>query len=182
VTCSTKSAPQNSDFTNRSIEVEHLENPARVIMVSMNLSRYRSEQAVARRVVASAVVTVFSLVGAQLLAPMAGASTVPTTELGLVHVTSSQALPPPYKPRQIFLETKAALAAFGGALHVDNIGVHLPPNGPGGCAGGTQYTVEVTYKTGHKVSMYAYECGGAVTGDLTGNVKAFVKYLSTVVR
>jgi hypothetical protein len=115
------------------------------------------------------------------MAPLAGASTVPTAGLTMVQVTSHQALPPPYKPGDVFLKTETSLAEFGGRLRADHVGTHLPPTGPGGCAGGTRYTVEVTYKTGHKDFLSAYECGGSVTGNLTGNVKAFVKYLSSLV-
>ena len=100
----------------------------------------------------------------------------------MVQVTFHREPPAPREAASTFLRTPGSLAAFSGSLRADHIGVHLPPTSPGGCRGGNQYTAELTYSSGHKVFLYAYECGGAVTGNLTGNVKAFVKYLSTLVR
>ncbi len=124
--------------------------------------------------VRAAVALVFT-VAALLFASSAGAATVPTTGLVMVHVSS------PHAPRNVFLRTKDSVAAFVGKLHADHIALHLPATGPGSCTGGTTYSAELTYKTGHKQLLYAIECKGALSGNLSGNVKAFVEYLETLV-
>jgi hypothetical protein len=151
-------------------------------MRTLSLLRHKPWLGGRHRIAASVALTVFSAAAATFTAPWASASTVPTTGLTLVQVTSHEALPPPYKPGSVFLKTSASLAAFAAKLHSDNIGVHLPPTGPDGCTGGTRYTAEVTYKTGHKTFLDEYECAGAVSGNLTGNVKPFLNYLSTLLK
>jgi hypothetical protein len=153
--------------------------PGSGIIEAMNLARHRSGPGVGRASTAAAV-TISLLAAALPMASPAGAATVPATGVTLVQVTSHQALPPPYKPGDVFLKTEASLAEFAGTLRADHVGTHLPPTSSGGCTGGTRYTVEVSYKTGHKVFLDAYECGGSVTGNMTGDVKAFVKYLSNL--
>jgi len=36
----------------------------------------------------------------------------------------------------------------------------------------------VAYANGRHVSLSAYDCGGSVTGNMTGSVKKFLVYLS----
>lgn len=100
---------------------------------------------------------------------------IPVVTLTLVHVSSPQA------PRNVFLKTKGNVAEFAGRLRADHIAIHLPATGPGSCTTFTKYAVELTYRTGRKVLLLAYECKGAITGNLTGNVKTFVKYLASLV-
>jgi hypothetical protein len=38
--------------------------------------------------------------------------------------------------------------------------------------------VVITYANGRHTSLDAYDCGGSITGNVTGNVKKFVNYLS----
>jgi hypothetical protein len=132
-----------------------------------------------RYLLGAALVTAAIGGAALVTASPAGASTIPTTALttglSMVHVSS------PHAPRNVFLKTKGTLAEFTDKLRADHIAKHLPATGPGSCTGSTTYSVELTYKTGPKVLLLAHECKGAVTGNLSGNVKAFVKYLSSLV-
>jgi hypothetical protein len=130
---------------------------------------------------AAAAITSLSLAGVMFGAPSAGASPVPTSGLKRVHLTSYQALPPPYKPGDVSLTTAAALAQFAMSLRADHIGARAPATGSAGCAGGISYTAALTYKSGQRLSLSAYACGGTISGNLTGDVKAFVKYLSHLI-
>lgn len=141
----------------------------------MNRARRGSGPALVRRACAITIVTFCSFAVVLVMAPPTGASTIPTTGLTLVHVTS------PHAPRNVFLKTKGTLAGFAERLRADDIAKHLPATSPGSCTGFTEYSVELTYKTGPKVLLLAYDCKGMITGNLTGNVKSFVKYLSSLV-
>lgn len=122
----------------------------------------------------------FAAVLSLVAAPGAGASTLTTSTITRVSVTSSQALPPPYKPGHAVLKSAASLSAFDHAVAADHIGIASRATSSGGCAGGTEYTVVVTYKTSRHTTLDAYDCGGGITGNMTGNVKAFVGYLASV--
>ena len=112
----------------------------------------------------------------------AAASPLATKGLTRVTVTSEQALPPPYHPGHAVLKSDASVDAFEHVLKADRIGVRSHPTSSAGCAGGTQYTVVLTYQAGRRTSLDAYQCGGSITGDIMGNVGAFVKYLASLIR
>ena len=115
-----------------------------------------------------------------LVAPGAGAAPITTSGLTRVTVSSYQALPPPYKPGHLVLKSSASLRSFENNLRADHIGTSSHPTTSTGCTGGTQYTVVLTYAGGRHASLDAYDCGGSVTGNVTGNVKRFVSYLSVL--
>lgn len=126
-----------------------------------------------------ALLAVLAILAAAILtAPPAGASNVPTTGLTVVNAVSHG---PNGAADSVFERTAKKLSSFAGQLRRDDIGRHLPGTGPGSCTGYTHYTVELTYKTGPKLLLLAYDCKGAISGNLTGNVKAFVRHLATLV-
>jgi hypothetical protein len=116
-----------------------------------------------------------------LAAPGAGAATLSTDGLVRVSVSSYQALPPPYKPGHVTLKSAASLRNFEDNLRADHIGTSSHPTTTSGCTGGIQYTVAMTYNKGRRTTLDAYDCGGSITGNMTGNVKKFVSYLSGLI-
>ncbi len=118
--------------------------------------------------------------GAVLAALPAGATALTTSGLTRVSVSSFQALPPPYKPPHAVLTSAASLRRFEGAVRADHIGVASHPTSVNGCAGGTNYTVTLTYTKGRRTSLDAYDCGRSVTGNMTGSVQKFVSYLAAL--
>lgn len=115
-----------------------------------------------------------------IAAACADAAPVATGGLTRVSVSSYQALPPPYTPGHVVLVSAASIGAFEHALRSDHIGTTSRATSSGGCTGGTQYTVVITYKSGRRTTLDAYSCGGSITGNMTGHVEAFVGYLSAL--
>ena len=116
--------------------------------------------------------------GTMLHATGAAAAGLSTSGLTRVSVASFQALPPPYKPGHAVLRSAASLRSFERVLQADHVVVTSHAANAGGCSGGIQYTVVMTYNSGRHMTLDAYDCGGTITGNLSGNVKQFVKYLS----
>ncbi|MGA3184816.1 MAG: hypothetical protein ABSE52_09500 [Candidatus Dormibacteria bacterium] len=119
---------------------------------------------------------------AALLAACGGAGTpLVTSDVSRVQVNSYQALPPPYGSAQAVLTSAASLATFRKAVASDGIGLSGTTTSSDGCAGGIEYTV-VLVRSGGKGSttLDAYDCGGQITGNMTGNVSGFVAYVSTL--
>jgi hypothetical protein len=109
---------------------------------------------------------------------------VPKLELqGLerVEVTSFQALPPPYTPGHVVLSSPTALAAVEKAIRTDRIELRRTASDSQGCTGGIEYTVAVRTKT-RRTTLTAYQCGGGITGNVSGNLAAFVRYLGSIAR
>jgi hypothetical protein len=79
------------------------------------------------------------------------------------------------------LTSAASLATFRKAVASDGIGLSGTTTSSDGCAGGIEYTV-VLVRSGGKGSttLDAYDCGGQITGNMTGNVSGFVAYVSTL--
>jgi hypothetical protein len=146
--------------------------------LSLLRSRQRSERGRAGRfgcALMSATVFVACTVFA---ARGAGAATLSTNGLTRVSISSYQALPPPYKPGYAVLKSTASLRSFEHALQADHVGITSHPTNGNGCSGGIQYSVVMTYSKGRRTALDAYDCGGSITGNVTGNVKKFVNYLS----
>jgi hypothetical protein len=143
--------------------------------VTRNVPR-RAASSLAGAVVAACTV----LAGTVLAAPVAGASTVATSGLTRVSMTSLEPLPPPYRPGHAVLRSPTSLRTFAHTLRSDHIGTASHATNAGACTGGTVYTVVLSYKTRRRVSLYAYECGGSVTGNMTGDVDRFLEYLTSV--
>ncbi len=116
--------------------------------------------------------------GTVLAAPRAGAATLTTKGLVRVRVSSFQALPPPYEPRHAVLKSAVSLGTFVRTLRADHIGTTSHPTSANGCSGGIEYTVVMTYNNGRRTSLDAYNCGGSITGKMTGNVENFEGFLS----
>ena len=113
------------------------------------------------------------------------AATTPASILDLkglegVQVTSFQALPPPYEPGRAVLSSPAALTRFEHVVRADRIGRRRCASDSHGCTGGVEWTVAVTTKTG-QTTLSASQCGGGITGNISGNVTAFVRYLGSIV-
>lgn len=108
------------------------------------------------------------------------AAAVPSAGLIEVSVKSFQALAPPYKPPRIVLKGTKQLRSFDQALRTDHIGVRAQVTTLPGCAGGTQYTAVLTYQSGRRTTLDAYQCGGTISGNVTGHVAAFLHYLGSV--
>ena len=106
-------------------------------------------------------------------------SPVDTSNLTQVQMSSSQALPPPYGSAQAVLTSATSLATFRKAMSSDGIGLSGTTTSSDGCAGGTEYTI-VLVRSGGKGSttLNAYDCGGQITGNMTGNVAGFLDYVS----
>ena len=105
-------------------------------------------------------------------------SPVDTSNLTQVQMSSSQALPPPYGSAQAVLTSATSLATFRKAMSSDGIGLSGTATSSDGCAGGTEYTI-VLVRSGGKGSttLNAYDCGGQITGNMTGNVAGFLDYV-----
>lgn len=150
----------------------------------MNLARLRScqrsERGRAGRFGSALVSATLFAAGMMLAAPSAGAATLTTNGLTRVSASSFQALPPPYEPRHTVLKSAASLGTFEQTLRNDHIGITSHPTTANGCTGGIDYTVVMTYNNGRRTSLDAYNCGGSITGNLTGNVKKFEAYLSVL--
>lgn len=95
-------------------------------------------------------------------------------------MSSFQALPPPYEPRHAVLKSAASLGTFEHTLRADHIGTTSHPTSANGCTGGIEYSVVMTFNNGRRTSLDAYNCGGSITGNMTGNVKKFEAYLSVL--
>lgn len=153
----------------------------------MNLTSLRSRQRSERRRVArfgrALVSATLFAAGTMLMATGAAAATAKLSTNGLtrVSVSSFQALPPPYKPGHAVLRSAGSLRTFERALQADHITVTSHPTTADGCAGGIQYTAVMTYKDGRHITLDAYDCGGTITGNMSGNVRKFVDYLSGLV-
>lgn len=94
-----------------------------------------------------------------------------------MEVTSFQALPPPYKPGRVVLTSPSALATFKKTVETDRIGVVRLSSAP--CTGGVTYAATVTTKT-KRTTLETYQCARTTFGNISGNVKAFVRYLKSI--
>jgi hypothetical protein len=104
-----------------------------------------------------------------------------TSDLTRVQMSSYQALPPPYGSAQGVLTSSAALAGFRKAVASDHIGLTTPATSNSGCTGGVQYTVVLEMSGGKPTTtLNAYNCGGQITGNITGDVPGFLAYVSTL--
>jgi hypothetical protein len=111
----------------------------------------------------------------------ASTSTAPVRTSGIisVNVTSYQALPA-YQPRHGVLKSASSIRAFERVLSADHVSIRADPTSSPGCAGGTQYTAVLIYTGGRRVSLYAYDCGNSITGNVAGDVRLFLGYLALV--
>ncbi len=163
-----------------------MESTARVVMsprhASMPIGPPRCGE-IASPGISSALMKRWSLLiplclGAAALS--AGCSTpVDTSGLTRVEMSSAQALPPPYGSAQAVLTSASSLAAFRKALTSDGIGLSGTTTSSAGCTGGIRYSV-VLIRSGGRASttLDAYDCGGQITGNMAGNVSAFLAYVS----
>jgi hypothetical protein len=104
-----------------------------------------------------------------------------TSDLTRVQMSSYQALPPPYGSAQGVLTSYAALAGFRKVVASDHIGLTTPATSNSGCTGGVQYTVVLEMSGGKPTTtLNAYNCGGQITGNITGDVPGFIAYVSTL--
>jgi len=107
----------------------------------------------------------------------AGGVSIPTTGLTQVQVTFHSSSKP---AGDVFLRAASSLNEFAQNVRDDHLAVQKPPTSPS-CSDPIRYTVEISYRTGPKVFLSADACDNAVSGNLTGNTKAFVHFLSTLV-
>jgi hypothetical protein len=110
-------------------------------------------------------------------------STGSVSTSGLARVNITVTNDSPEQPKPVVLATPASVGAFAGVLRTDRIGIASHPtqaNPNSGCVGGSSYTVRLGYSSGRPVSLDAYDCGGTITGDMTGEVARFLSYLDSI--
>jgi hypothetical protein len=125
---------------------------------------------------------VLGLVAAALVAGCgsSGGGSVDTSNLTQVQLSSSQALPPPYGQYQTTLTSAASLATFQQEMASNKIGESSGTANGGGCAGGIQYTIVLVRSGQSSTTLSAYDCGGQITGNMTGDVAGFIAYIATL--
>ena len=107
--------------------------------------------------------------------------TIDTTDLTKVELSSYQSLPPPFGSAQAVLTSPASLASFSGSLVSHHIGVTGGATANAGCSGGIQYTIVMEWSGGRPVmTLSAYDCGGQVTSNMSGDVSGFLAYVSSL--
>jgi predicted small secreted protein len=112
-----------------------------------------------------------------LLVTACGGSTVDTAGLTRVQISSYQSLPPPYGSRQATLTSPSSLTAFQQAIAQDRIGMSGSSTVSTGCTGGIQYTVIMDRGGAASTTLSEYSCAEQLTGNMTGDVAAFLTYL-----
>jgi hypothetical protein len=111
-------------------------------------------------------------------------SSFDTSNLTEVQLSSSQALPPPYGSAHAVLTSAGSLAGFQQSLVSHHIGVTTNPSditSNDGCTGGVEYTIVLNRGGGNPATtLDAYDCGGRITGNMTGDVSGFLAYVGTL--
>lgn len=103
-----------------------------------------------------------------------------TSGIVKVQITSTQALAPPNGVHEATLTTAASLSSFEQAITSDDIALTSATT-TAGCAGGIQYTLLLIHKrAAADVTLSAYACAGSLSGNMKGNVQAFVSYVSSL--
>ena len=106
-------------------------------------------------------------------------SPISVSGLVRVEVDTYQSLPPPYKPGHRVLTSNPALAAFAKAVTSHRIAIRQHPTASSGCTGGVEYTIVVRTNV-RRTTLSAYRCAGTITGNLTGEVAAFLRDLGSI--
>ena len=88
-----------------------------------------------------------------------------------VDVSSTQALPPPYSPKQVKFTDASDIAQIKHAITTHSISIVADSSdSTSGCSGGIEYTITIIRgASGSQTSLDAYRCGGAISGNVAGN-------------
>lgn len=109
-----------------------------------------------------------------------GGSPVDTAGLTRVDYVASAPLPPPYQPTQVSLTSAASLSRFSQLVTKYGIGI-TSPTSLDGCAGGATYTITLV-RSNVSTTLSAYDCGGSIAGNMTGDVSGFLSALNVLIQ
>ena len=100
------------------------------------------------------------------------------SNLTRVTVLTQTAGVPPVKghpPTPTVYSTPQQLKTVTRALNAAHISQASHASTSQGCAGGQQTRIVITAQGGKRTTLNAYTCAGNTTGDVAGNLKAFLK-------
>lgn len=139
----------------------------------------RQAKATGSVAIRSGVLSCLLVSGALIAACGGGAQSPPSRTSGLVkvEVNSRQAIP--NGNHNVTLSTSASLSKFENEVTSDDITL-ISTSTTRGCAGGTEYKLVLVRTGAADITLNAYSCGGSVSGNMGGNVQAFLNYVSSL--
>lgn len=103
-----------------------------------------------------------------------------TDHLTMVDITRFQSIPVPAGHREVVLNSASQLSAFAAEVTADHISLTRTHSENSGCTGGVSYSAVLSRQGSPSVTLYAYQCGGILTDNMTGNVMPFLSYLRSL--